>query len=61
MIMQRSTFTGSPIALHGHDRFADRMRRITDGLLDEGALVTTNCRNQRRKSALVCSPCLDRS
>ncbi|RVL53943.1 transcription termination/antitermination NusG family protein [Sinorhizobium meliloti] len=44
MIMQRSTFTGSPIALHGHDRFADRMRRITDGLLDEGALVTTNCR-----------------
>ncbi|MDW9588678.1 antitermination protein NusG [Sinorhizobium meliloti] len=44
MIMQRSTFTGSPIALHGHDRFADRMRRITDSLLDEGALVTTNCR-----------------
>jgi transcriptional antiterminator NusG len=44
MIMQRSTFTGSPIALHGHDRFDDRMRRITDGLLDEGALVTTNCR-----------------
>lgn len=44
MIMQRSTFTGSPIALQGHDRFADRMRRISDGLLDEGALVTTNCR-----------------
>ncbi|MDX0425159.1 transcription termination/antitermination NusG family protein [Sinorhizobium medicae] len=44
MIMQRSTFTGSPIALQGHDRFADRMRRITDGLLDEGALLTANLR-----------------
>ncbi len=44
MIMQRRTFTGSPIALQGPDRFADRMRRITDGLLDEGALVTTNWR-----------------
>ncbi len=42
MIMQRSTFTGSPIALQGNDRFADRMRRISDGLLDEGALVTAN-------------------
>ncbi|MDX0448963.1 antitermination protein NusG [Sinorhizobium medicae] len=44
MIMQRSTFTGSPIALQGHDRFADRMRRMTDGLLDEGALLTANLR-----------------
>lgn len=44
MIMQRSTLTGSPIALQGHDRFADRMRRITDGLLDEGALLTANLR-----------------
>ncbi|MQX77123.1 antitermination protein NusG [Sinorhizobium medicae] len=44
MIMQRSTFTGSPIALQGPDRFADRMRRISDGLLDEGALLTANLR-----------------
>ncbi|PLU74112.1 antitermination protein NusG [Sinorhizobium medicae] len=44
MIMQRRTFTGSPIALQGPDRFADRMRRISDGLLDEGALVATNWR-----------------
>ena len=44
MIMQRSSFTGSPIALQGHDRFADRMRRINDGLLDAGALLTANLR-----------------
>ncbi|WP_244514675.1 transcription termination/antitermination protein NusG [Ensifer sp. LCM 4579] len=33
-----------PIAVGSGDRFRDRMRRITDGMLDEGALVTINCR-----------------
>jgi transcription termination/antitermination protein NusG len=44
MIMQRNAFEGAPIAVYRGERFEDRMRRITDGLLDEGALVTLNCR-----------------
>lgn len=44
MTMQRRILTGSPIALQGRERFEDRMQRITDGMLDEGALLTTNLR-----------------
>lgn len=44
MIMQRNVSEGAPIAVYRGERFEDRMRRITDGLLDEGALVTLNCR-----------------
>lgn len=43
-MMQHRGITGQPIATRSGDRFEDRMRRITDGLLDEGALVTMNCR-----------------
>jgi transcription termination/antitermination protein NusG len=44
MIMQHKGMSGLPIAVGSGDRFKDRMRRITDGMLDEGALVTVNCR-----------------
>ncbi|MEY9196623.1 transcriptional antiterminator NusG [Sinorhizobium fredii] len=44
MIMQHKGMVGRPIAVGSGDRFKDRMRRITDSLLDEGALVTVNCR-----------------
>ncbi|MBD9635954.1 antitermination protein NusG [Ensifer sp. ENS07] len=44
MMMQHRELVGSPIANDGKDGFRERMRRITDGMLDEGALVTLNCR-----------------
>ncbi|KQW62872.1 MULTISPECIES: transcription termination/antitermination NusG family protein [unclassified Ensifer] len=44
MIMQRNVSEGAPIAVYSGERFAERMRRITGCLLDEGALVTLNCR-----------------
>jgi transcription termination/antitermination protein NusG len=44
MMMQHRELTGLPIATGTRDGFRDRMRRITDDLLDEGALVTLNCR-----------------
>lgn len=44
MIMQHRGITGQPIATRTGDRFRDRMRRITDSMLDEGALLTMNCR-----------------
>lgn len=43
-MMQHRGMVGAPIASQSGDRFDERMRRITDGLLDEGALVTVNCR-----------------
>ncbi|KOF17874.1 antitermination protein NusG [Ensifer adhaerens] len=44
MMMQHRGITGQPIATRTGDRFEDRMRRITDSMLDEGALLTLNCR-----------------
>jgi transcriptional antiterminator NusG len=44
MMMQHKELVGSPIANDGNDGFRERMRRITDSMLDEGALVTLNCR-----------------
>ncbi|KQU79828.1 antitermination protein NusG [Ensifer sp. Root31] len=44
MIMQRNVSEGAPIAVYSGERFEERMRRITDCLLDEGAMVTLNCR-----------------
>ncbi|WP_139108373.1 transcription termination/antitermination NusG family protein [Ensifer sp. LC499] len=43
-MMQHRGMTGAPIATESKDGFRDRMRRITDSLLDEGALLTVNCR-----------------
>lgn len=43
-MMQHRELVGSPIANVGRDGFRERMRRITDSMLDEGALVTLNCR-----------------
>lgn len=43
-MMQHRGITGQPIAARSGDRFQDRMRRITDSMLDEGALLTLNCR-----------------
>lgn len=42
--MQHRELVGSPIANDGNDGFRERMRRITDSMLDEGALLTMNCR-----------------
>lgn len=44
MMMQHKELVGRPIANDGKDGFRERMRRITDSMLDEGALVTLNCR-----------------
>lgn len=41
---QRGEIVGAPIGTGGRDCFRERMRRITDSMLDEGALVTLNCR-----------------
>lgn len=43
-MMQHREITGAPIANGIVERFDDRMRRIAASILDEGALVTTNCR-----------------
>lgn len=43
-MMQHKDLVGMPIATGDRDGFRERMRRITDGMLDEGALVTLNCR-----------------
>lgn len=44
MNMQHSGFVGRSIATHAGDRFQDRMRRISNARLEEGALATINCR-----------------
>jgi transcriptional antiterminator NusG len=44
MTMQHKGIFGTPIATGSADRFEERMRRITGSLLDEGGLVTLNCR-----------------
>ncbi|QRY68185.1 antitermination protein NusG [Ensifer sp. PDNC004] len=43
-MMQHRGIVGAPIATESKDGFRDRMRRITGSMLDEGALVTLNCR-----------------
>ena len=42
--MQHKNFLGSPIGVGSGERFADRLKRINEARLDEGALVTLNCR-----------------
>ncbi|SOC48422.1 transcriptional antiterminator NusG [Rhizobium subbaraonis] len=44
MNMQHKGFLGSPIGLGAGERFADRMKRINEARLDEGALLTMNWR-----------------
>ncbi|WLR92928.1 transcription termination/antitermination NusG family protein [Shinella zoogloeoides] len=44
MNMQHDGLIGQPIAKRSGERFADRMRRISEARLDEGALATINCR-----------------
>lgn len=44
MNMRHSGFLGTPVGTGSGERFEDRMRRINDTRLDEGAMVTLNCR-----------------
>nr|CAD6412909.1 antitermination protein NusG [Rhizobium sp. Q54] len=43
-MMQHRTMEGVLVAIPKRESFEERMQRITDSLLQEGALVTLNCR-----------------